>query len=100
MSRLVVYVEFRVKPEDHAAFARLLAANAAASLETEPGCARFDVLTPEGAKDGRFVLYEIYADDAAFDAHLRTEHFLAFDRATAGTVLERRIARLRFSEPG
>ena len=34
----------------------------------EPGCRRFDVVEPQGEPD-RVLLYEIYDDEAAFDAH-------------------------------
>jgi len=40
----------------------------------EPGCLRFDVA--RGNSDPtRFALYEVYADQAALDAHFATEHF-------------------------
>jgi quinol monooxygenase YgiN len=42
-------------------------------VRREPGCATF---TAYEARDtpGRFYLYEIYTDAAAFDAHLKTDH--------------------------
>jgi autoinducer 2-degrading protein len=46
-------------------------------VQTEPGCMRFDVL--QSRKDPRrFMLYELYRDDAALDAHRRTPHFLEY----------------------
>src|SRR5204862_5682421 len=46
-------------------------------VQTEPGSMRFDVL--ESRKDiRRFMLYELYRDDAALDAHRRTPHFLEY----------------------
>lgn len=46
-------------------------------VRREPGCATF---TAYEARDtpGRFYLYEIYTDAAAFDAHLKTNHVHAF----------------------
>jgi quinol monooxygenase YgiN len=46
-------------------------------VRCEPGCATF---TAYEARDipGRFYLYEIYTDAAAFDAHLKTDHVHAF----------------------
>ena len=99
MTRHVVLVELHVKLDDRSAFERLIRQNAAASLAHEPGCRQFDVLSPESPTDGRFVLYEIYADAAAFDAHLRTEHFRQFDAATSDMVTQKTITRLRFAEP-
>jgi quinol monooxygenase YgiN len=76
MSKLVVLVEIALKAGGAAAFAPLIGANAAATL-TEPGCRQFDVCTDPGSAD-RFVLYEIYDDEAAFQAHMRTPHYLEF----------------------
>ncbi|MEV0909827.1 putative quinol monooxygenase [Streptomyces hokutonensis] len=46
-------------------------------VRREPGCVTF---TAYEARDvpGRFYLYEVYTDAAAFDAHLRTEHVHRF----------------------
>jgi autoinducer 2-degrading protein len=46
-------------------------------LSAKWGCKRFDVLTnPEEPR--RFVLYEIYEDEAAFDDPLVSSHYLSF----------------------
>jgi quinol monooxygenase YgiN len=91
MADYVVIVDFRLKPDTQAAFRRLVDANAIASVRSEPGCRRFDVLEPKG-ENGRIVLYEIYRDRAAFEDHLKTEHFAAFDAAAAGLVTERTVS--------
>lgn len=46
-------------------------------VRQEPGCT---VFTAYEARDtpGRFYLYEVYADAAAFAAHLKTDHVHAF----------------------
>jgi quinol monooxygenase YgiN len=62
------------------AFLPLLHTNAQASLDTEHGCHRFDVLT-DSARPGDVFLYELYTDAAAFDAHLASAHFKTFDHA-------------------
>jgi quinol monooxygenase YgiN len=81
-----VTVEFTLRPGTLDAFLRLVQANAAASVADEPGCLRFDVLLPEDGNGPDVFLYEIYADRAAFDHHVTTAHFLAFDDATAPMV--------------
>ena len=45
-----------------------------ASAETEPGCLQF---AAHRALDDprRFLLYEVYKDEAAFEQHQETEHF-------------------------
>jgi quinol monooxygenase YgiN len=46
-------------------------------VRREPGCIIF---TAYEARDtpGRYYLYEVYTDAAAFDAHLKTDHVHAF----------------------
>lgn len=73
-----------------AAFRSLVDANARASVRTEPGCRRFDVIEPLGEPD-RVLLYEIYDDRAAFDAHCRAAHFLAFDAASRDLVATKQV---------
>lgn len=88
MSVYTIIVEFRLKPGALAAFRRAMVANARASVRDEPGCRRFDVLEPKGESD-RILLYEIYADRAAFDAHVRSAHFAAFQVEVADLVSEK-----------
>ena len=73
----VVTVLFEPKPERVEAFRAAMLANAKVSRETEPGCRQFDVCVEAGA--GRVFLYELYDDRAAFEAHLASAHFKAFD---------------------
>jgi autoinducer 2-degrading protein len=95
--QLALLVEFLVRPDFALRFGELVLANARASLEQEDGCRRFDVLV-EPADGRRFVLYEIYADEAAFDAHLRSPHFHSFAAAIDGQIEERSMRRLGFYE--
>ena len=92
---LVIYVEFMIKPAAVARFHGLMLENARRSLADEPGCRRFDVLV-DAEKPNRIVLYEIYDDAAAFDAHMATSHYKSF-AAAIGELLEgRRVERLTF----
>lgn len=97
--RLVILVEFECHPGAEPEFRRLVLENAAASLRDEPGCRQFDVLTPESGPGSRIVLYEIYDDAAAFDAHLATPHFAAFNEASAPLVAAKIVHRLAFAAP-
>jgi autoinducer 2-degrading protein len=60
------------------------------SSEKERGCRRFDVLEPAGEPD-RVVLYEIYDDRAAFDAHLQSDHFRRFNAESNALIARRSI---------
>ena len=82
----VVSLEFIIDPAQIEAFMPLMRENARLSFETEPGCRQFDVcVTPEqlGA--------EVYDDRAAFDEHLGSRHFAAFDKETGPMVLSKTI---------
>jgi autoinducer 2-degrading protein len=86
MGQYAVWVEFDVMPRHFGEFRAALLVNARSAVATEPGCLRFDVLDA-AASASRIHLYEIYADEAAFKAHLETPHFKVFDRL-AGPWLE------------
>jgi autoinducer 2-degrading protein len=70
------------------AFQAALARHARTSLEREPGCLRFDVYR-EKTDATLFFLSEVYADQAALDAHRQTEHFLTFRLQTADWITSR-----------
>ena len=88
----MILVDFHLKPGAGPQFRRMIDENADASARTEPGCLQFDVLEPEGESD-RVLLYEIYSDRAAFDAHLRTEHFRIFNSASESLILQKTVTR-------
>ena len=88
----VVVVEFHLKPGAQSEFRALIDANADASVKNEPGCLQFDVLEPEGEGD-RVLLYEIYTDKTAFDAHLQSEHFHVFNGASESLCLRKSVIR-------
>lgn len=86
----VVVVELTVAQERAAEFLQLMLRNAASSLELEAGCQAFDVCqSPDDA--GQFFLYEIYDSEAAFQHHLKTAHFDAFNRQTAPYTLAKTV---------
>ncbi len=66
----------QLKPNSFEAFMAAMRVNAAASVRDEPGCLAFDVLRDRSNPDLLY-LYEVYTDEAAFEAHLLTAHFLA-----------------------
>lgn len=90
MSSYVVFVDFHLKSGARAAFRELVEANARVSALREPDCRRFDVIEPAGAADS-IILYEIYGDRAAFEAHMRSEHYGRFDAESASYVVSKSI---------
>ena len=87
---LVITVTFTVKPEHVEAFAAAMENQARASLENEAGCLQFDVCRDPDDPAVCF-LYELYADKAAFDAHLASPHFRSFDATVAPWVASKAV---------
>ena len=69
----VLQVQLVVKPENVESFMSKLMVNAKAA-RGEPGCKAFDVLVDPSDKT-KVMLYEVYADEKAFEAHQATPHF-------------------------
>jgi quinol monooxygenase YgiN len=66
-------VQIRIKPENVDNFMKRLLENAGAARK-EPGCRTFDVLV-DPVDRTKVMLYEVYADEKAFEAHQATPHF-------------------------
>jgi autoinducer 2-degrading protein len=81
----VVTVEFEVTTEYAEAFRDSVLRQARNSFEKEPDCHQFDVCT-DPKDPTRFYLYEVYADEEAFQSHLRSDHFLDFDAKTKAWI--------------
>jgi (4S)-4-hydroxy-5-phosphonooxypentane-2,3-dione isomerase len=64
--------------------------HAAACLEKEPGCRRYDISVDplEGAS---FLLYQVYDDEAAYLAHRELPHYADFRILTDPWVRTRRV---------
>ncbi|MFQ8432785.1 putative quinol monooxygenase [Amaricoccus sp. W119] len=95
----VITVLFDLEDGAFEGFHRLVRDNAEESLRVEPGCRRFDVLTPTGAEAGRQVLlYEIYDSRADFELHLASAHFRLFDERTRAMVRRKTVTEFVLSE--
>jgi autoinducer 2-degrading protein len=69
----VLQVNIRIKPENVDAFVKRALENAAAARK-EPGCKLFEVLVDPKDRTS-LMLFEMYGDEAAFEAHQQTPHF-------------------------
>lgn len=69
----VLVVNLRIKPENVDTFMKQLSENAAAARK-EPGCRQFDVLADPKDRT-KVMLYEVYDEEKAFEAHQQTPHF-------------------------
>ena len=72
-----IFVTIDVKPEFRDRFMEASFGDARGSVGDEPGCFRFDILRAQDDPD-RFYLYEVYADEAAFEAHQTYPHYLTW----------------------
>lgn len=79
-------VTLQVKHGHLDAFLAAITENADRSFHDEPGCLFFDV-SQAVDDDHRFVFYELYADEAALDAHRTAPHFATW-RTAAGEHVE------------
>jgi len=89
----VIIAEFEVKPGKLEAFLELAEVDARRSVADEPGCRQFTVTVDREPPD-RVVLFEVYDDDAAFDAHVETPHLKAFRAGIESLIVSRRVRRL------
>lgn len=69
----ILAVNIRIKPENVDAFMPMVLANARAARQ-ETGCRQFEVLV-DPADRTKLMLFEVYDDQKAFDAHQQTSHF-------------------------
>ena len=92
---IALFVTLDVRPTFREKLLAAITAQAAASLEREPGCVQFDVCV-DTADPNRVLLYEVYEDEAAFEAHGTTPHFTVWRAAADECVehLERTIASI------
>jgi quinol monooxygenase YgiN len=88
-----VIVEFTLRPGHSQRFRERVRRQAEDSLRLEADCHRFDICIDPGRED--FVLlYELYSDRAAFDAHLASAHFAEFDTTVRDWVCDKRVVTL------
>ena len=89
-----VCVTFQIKAGMFESFMPLMQKQAQNSLlKLESACHRFDVCTNPEKPDEVF-LYEIYEDAAAFQVHLESDHFKAFDMAVQPLLEDKTVLSL------
>ena len=85
-----VSVYFEIRPGMMAAFRARMIRQAKDSLRLEEKCRQFDIgHTPE--RPETVFLYELYDDAEAFDAHLASAHFKAFEKDVEPMIVSRKI---------
>jgi quinol monooxygenase YgiN len=86
----IVTVEFLIRPEHVEDFRQAMQQQARNSLTRETDCHQLDICVDPQVQE-RILLYEVYADEAAFKAHLQTDHFQQFDATVRDWVKSKAI---------
>lgn len=94
-SPLVRIAELEIHPDRLDDYRLLLTEEIEASVALEPGVLALNAVALKSDRT-KIRIVEIYADQAAYDAHLLSPHFLEYKRLTAGMV---RSLRLIETEP-
>ena len=89
----VITVDFEIKSEFVNEFRNRVLQQAKDSLNNEKKCFTFDVCFDE-KNTNKVFLYEIYQDKDAFDYHLKSDHYLSFDKDVKNWVTKKTVNQL------
>ena len=101
---IVRIAELEIDPAQLDAYKAMLAEEVDTSVRSEPGVLSLNAVSLKG-RPASIRLLEVYADQAAYDAHLTSPHFLKYKTGTAGMVRSLRLIEtdpilLRSKTPG
>jgi (4S)-4-hydroxy-5-phosphonooxypentane-2,3-dione isomerase len=82
-----LWVSVKVKPEMRERFLSAIEDDSICSVRDEPACVRFDVLQDRSDPD-RYYFYEVYHDEAGFEAHKQTPHLARWSEAAKECLVE------------
>jgi autoinducer 2-degrading protein len=88
MHVVVVFLEAERGREDDMRSA--LISYARICLEREPGCHRYDICL-DPVEPGSFLLFQVYEDQAAYNAHRELPHYSEFRQLTDPWTRSRRV---------
>jgi (4S)-4-hydroxy-5-phosphonooxypentane-2,3-dione isomerase len=80
-------VDLDIVPAEREKYMEAIKENGATSVK-EPGCRQFDIHVLASNPNHVF-LYEVYDNEAAYQAHRTTDHFKKYAAATANMVAQR-----------
>jgi autoinducer 2-degrading protein len=83
----VLVVSLKVKPDKREQFLAAALDDSACSVRDEPGCVRFDVIQDINDQN-HYYFYEVYHDEAAFQAHTQMPHTGRWRDAAAEVLQE------------
>jgi quinol monooxygenase YgiN len=97
MRAIIAYLT--AKPGKEAEFKEKMTAQAKRCLANEAGCLQFDVVQ-DPKNPTRFVMLEVYKDDAAIQAHQDSQHFKDFRPVVGDLVADRKVEILHMVSDG
>lgn len=86
----IVTVGWHIRSDQSEIFAGLAKQQAENSINLEPDCLLFDLCLSQDDPD-QFFMYEVYTGYEAFQRHLETEHFKAFNDETTDMVISKNV---------
>lgn len=86
MPKLAIIGTIEVTPGKKDQVASALMAHRARCLKDEPGTLQFDVMLPR-EDDSKVLVYEVFQDDAAFEAHQNAPSVAQWRKETAGMIV-------------
>jgi quinol monooxygenase YgiN len=87
---VVRLAELEIAPDELERYRAILASEIETSVRVEPGVLSLQAVSVKGRPNSVRIL-EVYADRAAYEAHLLTPHFLHYKQATSGMVQSLRL---------
>lgn len=93
MHKFAIFVTIKVKPGKAEEFKSFILPNATASVQKEPNCHQFRVMTSKDDPE-TFHFYEVYSNAADLDSHRQQPHYKTFADGIKDLVLERSIVQL------
>jgi quinol monooxygenase YgiN len=87
---IVRIAELEIDPADLDAYKALLREEIEASVKTEPGVLTLYAVSLKD-RPAQIRIFEVYADQTAYQAHLQSSHFLKYKALTAGMVKSLRL---------
>ena len=85
MPSLAIVATIEIAPGRRGELLPLLMAHRARCLKDEPGTVQFDVLLPQEG-DTKVMIYEVYRDEAALDAHMKGSSLARLRKEAAGMM--------------
>jgi (4S)-4-hydroxy-5-phosphonooxypentane-2,3-dione isomerase len=97
MPKVAIVAKIEAAPGRMDQLISLLMAHRARCLKNEPGTLQLDVLAPR-EDDTRVLTYEVYRDDAAFNAHLNGASIARLREENAGMVAKFQVTKCALVE--